>query len=139
MKIRNFISESNRDKRIIDIRKCGKKTGGGFIYTKNCIRLNIGEAEILQQNLQKYVYLIDEFCTETIRILKTAECFSIIKNINSKFNEAKKECAGCRTDHFSQKQHGGSTGCMRDWCDKVKKKKKKKKKKIRLQTPRSKR
>ena len=24
---------------------------------------------------------------------------------------------GCRADHPSQKQHGGSIGCMRDWCD----------------------
>ena len=117
VKINNFPSESNPEKIIIDIRKCGKKTGGGFIYTKNGIRVNIGEAEIMHQNLQRYIDSIDELCTESSRILKAAECFLIIKNIYSRFNEAKKECAGCKTDHPSQKQHGGSTGCMRDWCD----------------------
>ena len=115
-----FVKENtfSGDKIVIDLRKCGKKEDG-FIYTKQGIRISLNQASILQEKIKSYAKAIEENSNSTRQILRAAECFLLIGQINSMFNESVKNCEGCQIDDPSQKSHMGDSGCCREWADVV--------------------
>ena len=56
----------------------------------------------LQENIKSYAKAIEENSNSARQILRAAECFLLISQINSMFNESVKNCKGCQIDDPSQ-------------------------------------
>ena len=62
---------------------------------------------------------IEENSNSARQILRAAECFHLIRQINSMFHVSVENCEGCQIDDPSQKSHMGVSFCCREWADVV--------------------
>ncbi len=104
-----FVRDSGYSKTgiVIDIRKCGKNSSGEFFYTKQGVGFCMETAQKVECILRGYIRCIDDYVNKTGRLLETAECCVLTREIKLMETMQAKSCNGCLTEHPSQRQHMG--------------------------------
>ncbi|WAR24601.1 hypothetical protein MAR_038270, partial [Mya arenaria] len=100
----------------IDIRKCSM-IGDSIRYTKDGVRVDLDEANLVFDELKKYIEKIRGAVKNSQQLLNTAYCLLAVQMIEVIHQGT--ECNGCATEHPSQREHMGTGGCMLEWSDKV--------------------
>jgi hypothetical protein len=95
----------------VDIRKCIKKEDGNYQYTQEGVRFAHTHTTALRENLLGYQSLIVKATDKSKRVISMTAANAIIREINE-LADPRENCEGCQTQHLSQNQHMGYSGCL---------------------------